>query len=162
MSTVARCNASFAALGAGLIHISMAAARADAASLALGMLGAAEILWAVLVLARARILVPLVALSVTAVAFGGFVLAVPAGLLRDPLPPLAAGLLQLVAAAVVIAALRRPETTERPVSASRALVGLLAGALAVSAVATPALASSSGGPGDMGGMMSSELPSHRH
>ena len=164
MSTVARGNAAFAGLGAGLVHLSLAAGQLDAATVPIAALGVAELLWGVLVLARGRFVVPRIALAVTAATVAGFVLALAAGLLRDPLPAVAAGVLQLVAAAVVAATLRSRSTTEgrsdgrpveRPVSAPRAVLGLFAGALLVSALATPALSASSEGTHDMGGMMTS-------
>ncbi|MDY0913553.1 hypothetical protein [Rathayibacter festucae] len=153
MSTVARGNAAFAGLGAGLVHLSLAAGQLDAATLPIAALGVAELIWGVVVLARGRIVVPRTALAVTGITVAGFVLAIAAGLLRDPLPALAAGALQLVAAAVVAATLRSQRTVERPVSAPRAVLGLFAGALLVSALATPALSASSEGAHDMGGMM---------
>ncbi|NRG40552.1 hypothetical protein HRK28_06420 [Rathayibacter sp. VKM Ac-2835] len=153
MSTVARGNAAFAGLGAGLVHLSLAAGQLDAAALPIAALGVAELIWGVVVLARGRIVVPRIALAVTGTTVAGFVLAIAAGLLRDPLPALAAGALQLVAAAVVAATLRSRRTAEPPVSAPRAVLGLFAGALLVSALATPALSASSEGSHDMGGMM---------
>ncbi|NQX05622.1 hypothetical protein HQQ82_11030 [Rathayibacter sp. VKM Ac-2856] len=154
MSTVARGNAAFAGLGAGLVHLSLAAGELNAATIPIAALGVAELAWGVLVLARGRILVPRIALGVTGATVAGFVLAIAAGLLRDPLPALAAGALQLVAAAVVAATLRsQRDDAERPVSAPRAVLGLFAGALLVSALATPALSASSEGTHDMGGMM---------
>jgi hypothetical protein len=153
MSTVARGNAAFAGIGAGLVHLSLAAGQLDAGTLPLAALGVVELVWGVVVLARGRIVLPRTALAVTGVTVAGFVLAVAAGLLRDPLPALAAGALQLVAAAVVAATLRSQRTVERPVSAPRAVLGLFAGALLVSALATPALSASSEGSHDMGGMM---------
>ncbi|QHC59954.1 hypothetical protein [Rathayibacter sp. VKM Ac-2760] len=157
MSTVARGNAAFAGLGAGLVHLSLAAGQLDAATLPIAALGVAELLWGVLVLARGRIVVPRIALAVTGATVAGFVLAIAAGLLRDPLPALAAGALQLVAAGVVAATLRSRTAAERPVSAPRAVLGLFAGALLVSALATPALSASSEGTGDMGGMMTTSV-----
>ncbi|KZX20107.1 hypothetical protein ACH61_02791 [Rathayibacter tanaceti] len=48
-------------------------------------------------------------------------------------------------------------------SASRAVIGLLAGALMVSALATPALAATSGGSSGMGGMTMPVVDGgHRH
>ncbi|QHC64044.1 hypothetical protein GSU69_16070 [Rathayibacter festucae] len=163
MSTVARGNAAFAGIGAGLVHLSLAAGQLDAGTLPLAALGVVELVWGVVVLARGRIVLPRTALAVTGVTVAAFVLAVAAGLLRDPLPALAAGALQLVAAAVVAATLRSQRTVERPVSAPRAVLGLFAGALLVSALATPALSASSEGSHDMGGMMTTITDSgHSH
>lgn len=163
MSTVARGNAAFAGIGAGLVHLSLAAGQLDAGTLPLAALGVVELVWGVVVLARGRIVLPRTALAVTGVTVAGFVLAVAAGLLRDPLPALAAGALQLVAAAVVAATLRSQRTVERPVSAPRAVLGLFAGALLVSALATPALSASSEGSHDMGAMMTTVTDSgHSH
>ncbi|AZZ54010.1 hypothetical protein [Rathayibacter festucae] len=163
MSTVARGNAAFAGIGAGLVHLSLAAGQLDAGTLPLAALGVVELVWGVVVLARGRIVLPRTALAVTGITVAGFVLAIAAGLLRDPLPALAAGALQLVAAAVVAATLRSQRTVERPVSAPRAVLGLFAGALLVSALATPALSASSEGSHDMGGMMTTVTDSgHSH
>ncbi|PPF17648.1 hypothetical protein [Rathayibacter sp. AY1A7] len=155
MTTVARCNAAFAGLGAGLVHLSLAAGGEGVQAPVIGVLGAVEIFWAVLVLARGRIVVPRSALVVTVASLAAFALALALGALAEPLPALAAAVLQLIAVAVVAVSLRSPRVEEKAVSPSRALVGLLAGALTVSALATPAMAASSGGSGDMGGMMHS-------
>ncbi|WKK72197.1 hypothetical protein Q0F99_04095 [Rathayibacter oskolensis] len=162
MTTVARCNAAFAALGAGLVHVSSAAGREDAAVVPFALLGAVELAWAVAVLALGRFLLPRTALAIAAASAAGLGVAVATGFLRDPLPTLAAGLLQLAAAMVVAWTLRSPRRSERALPASRAVIGLLAGALTVSALATPALAATSGGSGDMGGMMSVVDSGHGH
>ncbi|SMH28937.1 hypothetical protein SAMN06295885_0249 [Rathayibacter oskolensis] len=162
MTVVARCNTALVALGAGLVHVSLAAGRGDAATIPLAALGLVEIAWAVAVLTLGRIPAPRAALAVAAASTAGLVLAVAAGLLREPLPTLAAALLQLTAAVLVAWSLRPVRGAERPASASRTVAGLLAGALAVSALATPALAASSEGTSDMGGMMTVVDEGHGH
>ncbi|PPF15497.1 hypothetical protein, partial [Rathayibacter rathayi] len=147
MTTVARCNAAFAGLGAGLVHVSIAAGGEGVQAPVIGVLGAVEILWGVLVLARGRILLPRTTLVVAVAALAAFALGLATGILAEPMPALSAAVLELIAFAVVAVTLRSSRTEERTVSPTRALVGLLAGALAVSALATPAMAASSGGSG---------------
>lgn len=124
MTTVARCNAAFAGLGAGLVHVSPAAGGEGVQAPVVGVLGAVEILWAVLVLARGRIVVPRTALVVAVASLAAFALALALGALAEPLPALAAAVLQLIAVAVVAVSLRSPRAEEKAVSPSRALVGL--------------------------------------
>lgn len=162
MTTVARCNAAFAGLGAGLVHVSLAAGGDAPQAPVFGALGAIELLWAVLVLARGRLILPRTALVVAVASLAAFAVALAAGILREPLPALAAGVLQLIAAAVVAVSLRSSHLQERPISPSRVVLGMLAGALTVSALATPALAASSGGSGGMGGMMTSVIDGGHH
>lgn len=162
MSTVSRSNAAFAALGAGLVHLSLGAGCDDAGTIALAALGVAELVWAVVVLARGVVVAPRTALAVTAATMSGLALGLAAGLLRDPLPALAAAVLQLIAAVVVAMTLRPRRRTERPVPAGRAVVGLVVGALAVSALATPALSASAEGSDDRGGMMSTSVTGGGH
>ncbi|PPF26930.1 hypothetical protein C5D07_05330 [Rathayibacter tritici] len=162
MTTVARCNAAFSGLGAGLVHLSIAAGGEGVPAPVIGVLGAVEILWSVLVLSRGRILLPRTALVVAVAALAAFVLALATGALAEPMPALAAAVLELTATAVVAVSLRSSRTEERTVSPTRALIGLLAGALAVSALATPALAASSGGSGERGGMHSVVDGGHQH
>jgi hypothetical protein len=162
MTTVARCNAAFAGLGAGLVHVSLAAGGEGVQAPVVGVLGAAEILWAVLVLALGRIVLPRTALVVAAATLAAFALGFATGALAEPLPALAGAVLQLIATAVVAISLRTPRAQERTVSPSRAVVGLLAGALTVSALATPALAASSGGSSGMGGMHTTVVDGGHH
>lgn len=162
MTTVARCNAAFAGLGAGLVHLSLAAGGVAPSAPVLGALGIAELLWSVLVLARGRLLLPRTALVVAAASLAALAAALAAGILREPLPALAAAVLQLIAAAVVAVSLRSSPGQERLVPPSRVVLGMLAGALTVSALATPALAASSGGSGEMGGMMTSVVDGGHH
>ncbi|AJM77047.1 hypothetical protein [Rathayibacter toxicus] len=153
VAVIARCNAALAAVGAGLIHLSLAAGSAIGVTVPLSALGAGELLWAVLVLTYGRIVVAGVALGITAVTLGGVVVALLSGLLYNPLSVLAATLLQLVAAAVIAATLGMPPTDEQLGSTWRTVIGLLIGALAVSAVAVPALAASSGVSSERDGMI---------
>ncbi|MCM6762385.1 hypothetical protein NB037_08135 [Rathayibacter sp. ZW T2_19] len=162
MNPIVRGWAAFGALGAGLVHLSLASVRGDAALVPLVALGAGELVWALAVLARGRIVVPRVALVVVSATVAGSILAVTAGLLRDPLPALAGGVLQLAAAAIVALSLRRTATPERQVPAGRTVIGLLAGALVVSALATPSMATTAGDSGGMGGMHGVVEDGHGH
>lgn len=162
MNPLVRGWAASAALGAGLVHLCLASVREDSWLLVLALLGAGELAWAVAVLARGRILLPRVVLAVTVATTVGSALALTLGLLRDPLPSLAGGVLQLAAAGLVAASLRRAPSPDRVVPAGRTVLGLLAGALVVSALATPAMAATSAGPGGTGGMHGVVQDGHGH
>jgi len=154
--------AASAALGAGLVHLCLASVRDDSWLIALALLGAGELVWAVAVLARGRILLPRVVLAVAVATAVCSAAALAAGLLRDPLPALAGGVLQLAAAGLVAASLRRAPSADRVVPAGRTVLGLLAGALVVSALATPAMAATSAGPGGTGEMQGVVQDGHGH
>ncbi|KQQ22260.1 hypothetical protein ASF48_03365 [Rathayibacter sp. Leaf299] len=162
MNPLVRGWAASAALGAGLVHFCLASVRDDAWLAALVLLGAGELAWAVAVLARGRILLPRVVLAVAVATAAGSVLALTAGILRDPLPSLAGGVLQLAAAGLVAASLRHAPSPDRAVPAGRTVLGLLAGALVVSALATPAMAATSAGPGGTGGTHGVVQDGHEH
>lgn len=153
MRAILRQWASFAALGAGLIHIALGAGSPLGTAIVLVGVGAAELAWAIAVLARGRILatrssitaaIVLVAVWIAAIVAGG-------GFGIDPLPMLAAVMLDLAVAALVVAD-GRSAGAEREPRAGRMVLGAFVGALLVAGLATPALAATPAGGGDMGGM----------
>lgn len=155
-----------ASLGAGLVLIAISAgalegtvaAGADGgtavgaavAGVALAGCGAAALGWGAFSLAAGRPAAPRAALVVALVVFGATGVALvsgvaPAlGLVAPPL--LAAELFVLVAAAGAAAELRRGNRGRREAAATRGTVlGLVAGAALVAALATPALAGTAAG-----------------
>ncbi len=172
MSQVTRSWLAFAALGAGLIHLALASGAGIPAAVALVVLGGVEFGWGVGVLSRDRFLVPRVAVVVAFVpAIGWSALLLMAVALEEPLlasvfpvfPMAIAVVFTLVIAAVLGRQARatcassmtadeaptpekavgvEPRQAERPY---RYLIGLLAGALVVSALTTPALAATTAG-----------------
>ncbi|NQX28244.1 hypothetical protein HQQ81_12925 [Microbacteriaceae bacterium VKM Ac-2854] len=163
MRTLIRQWAAFAALGAGLVHIALGAGSAAGPAIALIGAGAVELLWAVLVLARGRILAPRASATVATAYVGAWIAAILIGdgFGVDPLPMLAAVLLDLAVAGIAIASLRSPGVDRDP-TAGRMLVGAFAGALIVAGIATPALAATPAGGGDMGGMHMTVPAGHSH
>ena len=159
-SDVARCWAGFASLGAGLVHLAVVQEHLDEwwlYGVFFAVLGAAQLLWAMAALARDEAPFPrTVALANVAVVLLWLVTRTT-GLPVGPEPweaeafgraDVLATVLELVVVALLVA-LPRLAATEQPVPAgrgSRRFVALLfAGALAVAAVTTPALAATSPG-----------------
>lgn len=163
MRTLLRQWAAFAALGAGLVHIALGAGAAIGPAAVLIAIGAGELLWAVLVLARGRILAPRTATAATVAVVLVWIAAVVVGdgFGVDPLPMFAAVLLDLLVAGIVVASARSTRA-ERAPGAGRMLLGAFVGALLVAGIATPALASSPAGGGDMGGMHMNAPAGHSH
>ncbi|GMA28971.1 hypothetical protein [Arenivirga flava] len=131
-----------AALGAGIVHLGAAVGAPVPAVAALVILGAAELGWALAALRLGRPPAPRAALAVAVI---GLLALAPlalgeAGLHVGAL--LGAASLQLLAAVLLALRPRLRESPERPV---RYLVGVLAGALLVGAVATPSLAATAAG-----------------
>jgi hypothetical protein len=153
VSTTARGNVAFAAIGAGLIHLALVVGSPLPFAAVFAAVGAAELVWGVATMAAARLPLPRVAfagalvppLLWAAVLLGEIVLDSAAPL---PLLPLAAAsALGFFAAAVIGVQLRRPTPAPpRPEpGAARYLVGLFAGALVVASITTPALAATEAG-----------------
>jgi hypothetical protein len=146
----------FAALGAGLIHLAVAAA---APALLLGVflvLGAAEIAWSVATMLRSRYplrqlalvgaLLPLVAWASALVIGDGI------GVTAQNLPPLAlaaATFLDLVVAVTMALSLRRsPDASPAPATepgAGWTVLGITAGAFVMCALTLPALSQTQAG-----------------
>lgn len=158
---VARCWAGFASLGAGLVHLAVVQEHLDEWWLFgafFAVLGAAQVLWAVAALAADRPpllrTVASVNLAVVALWLVTRTVGLPIG--PEPWQPEAAGradvlcsLLEVAVAVTLLAAARLPtpaptEPSARP-AAGRFLALVFAGALAVSAVTTPALAATPAG-----------------
>jgi hypothetical protein len=155
---VARCWASFASLGAGLVHLAVVQEHLEEwwlYGVFFAAVGTAQIGWALAALARDR--APLL----RTVVFGNLAVVVLWAVTRtvglpvgpEPWAAEAAGradvlcsLLEVAVAGALLAAARyavQPAATGRPVV--RAVTLLFAGALAVSAVTTPALAATPAG-----------------
>jgi hypothetical protein len=158
---VVRCWAGFASLGAGLVHLAVVQEHLDEYWLYgtfFAVLGTAQLLWAVAALARDR------APWLRTIAYGNLaVVALWAVTRTVGLPigpehwePEAAGradvlctLLEVAVAGLLLVAARLPTTASRTTGSNRStgrfVAVLFAGALAVSAVTTPALAATPAG-----------------
>lgn len=156
MSIVIRTWLGFAALGVGLIHLALVISSPLPLAIALGVIGATEVGWAVLTLRQPRIasprLVILGALLPIALWLGIVLLApfaapeLPTQLSTVALSIAAA--LELFVAVVIAMYLRRGNDLSSPPRTPAPwlyLTGLTAGALAVGAIVTPALASTAAG-----------------
>ena len=163
---VARCWAGFASFGAGLVHIAVVGEH-FAVSLSHGIffavLGLAQVGWALWALSRTSVPIPRITAgaSVAVIALWAVSRTVsisvgPLTLVREPAgtPDLIAVALQTALIACILVAMPWRATVQsmanepRPASsaATARLVGLLAaGALAVSGVATPAMAATAAG-----------------
>ena len=163
-TTLARTWPMLSALGGGLVLLALAAGAGGAAAGALAVAGIAGLSWGVLSLRAGRAIVPAVALGVsTAVLVGagalvGTGLAVATGVAVGPL--VAASVFIAVVAAHTAFVVRRRSRAARPtpdrdrsvdattrpaVDGRLSLVGLVAGALLVAGLATPALAATEAG-----------------
>lgn len=172
MSQIVRCWLSFAAIGAGVIHLALVVGSPLPLALLLLALGLAEITWAVAILvkdrpvfargARAGAIVPLILWSVLVVL--ATTLGEPRIASSVPFLPMAiASLFGLFIAGVLSWHLRRrSDDTVRPAAragAVRYLTAMLVGGIVVGAMTTPALAATEAGAvalehgGTMGGMM---------
>jgi hypothetical protein len=179
VSQIVRCWLSFAAIGAGVIHLALVVSSPLPLAILLLVLGLAEITWAVAILvkdrlvlarsARAGATVPLILWSVLVV------LATVLGAARIasalPFVPMAmASLFELFLAGVLSAHLRRrADDTVPPIAPAGAvkyLTAMLIGGIVVGAMTTPALAATEAGAvalehgGTMGGMM--QMPGMDH
>ncbi|RLQ84344.1 hypothetical protein D9V28_09100 [Mycetocola zhadangensis] len=150
-----------AALGAGLVHLAVAAGSPLVAAVLVGAVGIGELGWGLAILSRGRVLTPTVALigSLAPVALWGLLMTVrvAGGLSATtdwvPVGPLAAASLLSLSVAVVLSVDRRrrktggragppARTATRP---GRFLLGMLLGAMAVAGLVTPALAATNAG-----------------
>jgi hypothetical protein len=146
MSSILRGWIAFAGLGSGIVHLALAVDSPAGFAIALLLVGVLQFVWGVLTMAATRLiapraviagaLLPAAALWAAEIVTGGPVRA---------LPLLVATVLELFVAMSVAVALRRGRPDGPPPSAGRYLVGLAAGALAVAAVVTPALAATRAG-----------------
>ncbi|TFB79586.1 hypothetical protein [Terrimesophilobacter mesophilus] len=163
MSQITRSWLAFAAMGAGVIHLGVAPGTAIPAAVALAGLGVAEFGWGVGVLALNRFPLPKAAGVMAFVPSIGWVLVLLASVAFDTpdvaatfpaFPMSVATLFTLLLAGVLAGDRRRRANAEEEAASStprkfqrpgRYLGGLLAGALAVSALTTPALAATGAG-----------------
>ncbi len=158
MSQITRTWLAFAAIGTGLIHLALVISSPLPIALLLGALGAAELVWGVMAFMRDSVAVPRVVLWVAIVPVIGWALIVVAAILLEdtalaaslPVLPLAvASLFELFIFSIVSFDRRRsPEdraSTARTPNAAAYLGAVIAGALAVSMLTTPALAATEAG-----------------
>ena len=149
-----------AALGAGLVLLALAAGAGGAMLPALAVAGVAALGWGGLALRAGRVIAPSTTLVVTAAALVGMAAAVSTGAaaMTDVAPgPLAAASVFIVVVALsagieLRARTRLSRTAAKPrgdraaaASDTARLIGLLAGAALVAALATPALAATEAG-----------------
>ncbi|WP_010204469.1 hypothetical protein [Salinibacterium sp. PAMC 21357] len=158
MSAITRTWIAFAAVGAGLIHVALVIGSPLALAIPLGLLGIVEFGWGVFAFTREQLPTPRAAIVVAVaplVAWGLLVgaassLQIPAlASLMDVVPWGIAAIFQLfVATSISLQARRIREGRQRASTApgaARYLTALMLGALAVSALTTPALAATEAG-----------------
>lgn len=156
MTPLTRTWLAFAAFGAGLIHLAIAAGSALPLAITLAGLGVAELGWGVAILHLGRVIAPraVVAISLVPILGWGVSAAIMPGLGMPsaglPLFPLAvASLFNLFIAVLVAIRLRGvaalPEAAPRTDQGGRYLIGLVAAGILVSGLTTPALAATEPG-----------------
>lgn len=147
MSTIPRAWLSFAAVGAGIIHLALALSAPPGIAAALAVIGGAQFAWGVLLVAIGRVQAPRAVIAAAMVPTTLWIVSVVvAGAAREPsataslrfLPLVIATSLELVIAVVVARSLRAVHTTPPP--ARRLVIGIGAGAVLVSALTLTALA----------------------
>lgn len=168
MPTLLRTWTGLAALGAGCIHLAVAAGAPLAALLGFSLLGSAELAWAVAALARRQVPLPRLAFGGAAVAVlveVGVLLVPAAGMHHGAsttmpgagplpaLPLLGAAVLDLAIAAVLAGLLRRrPEPSDVLPPVWGYLTGVVAGAGIVAALTSASLGATPVGALAMSGM----------
>ncbi|MCY7325101.1 MAG: hypothetical protein LH605_03105 [Microbacteriaceae bacterium] len=160
MSQIVRTWLGFTAIGAGLIHLALVISSPLPIAAVVLLLGLAEIAWGVVTFARDWVPAPRVASAVAIAPLLVWSLLLVVATTLDaaslaeslPLLPMAiASIFELFAAAVLATHLRRARNAgaadPAPTlpSPGRYLVGLMAGALLVGALTTPALAATDAG-----------------
>jgi len=146
----------FCAIGAGVLHLALVITASPVAAVPLGIVGAAEVIWAIIALRdRPRVLHGALAVLVAIpAAWAVVVVAESRGAAPLALPletMLAASALQLVVAGLIAVRLRRArrENPDRPTvrpAGTLALVGsMLAAGVLVGAITTPALSDTAAG-----------------
>lgn len=158
MSVITRTWIAFSAIGIGLIHVALVIGSPLALAIPLGLLGVAEFGWGVLAFARNTLPTPRAAMVVAVaplIAWGLLITAASAlqlpalATVLDVVPWGIAAIFQLFVAGTLARHARRerdgmPATASTP-GAARYLTALMVGALAVSALTTPALAATEAG-----------------
>ncbi|MBG6108638.1 hypothetical protein [Frigoribacterium sp. CG_9.8] len=183
MSVITRSWLSFAAIGAGVIHLALVISSPLAIGVLLSMFGLAELVWGVLILAKDRLLVPRLAQAgALAPVLLWSLLTVTATLLSAPqiasslrfVPMVIAALFGLFIAGMLSMTLRRqsgaeqPTAVAQPASAVRYLSAVILAGILVGGLTTPALAATQAGSvalehgGTMGGMMNMNMPGMGH
>jgi len=158
VSVITRTWIAFAAIGIGLIHVALVIGSPLALALPLGILGAIEFGWGVYAFTRDDVPTPRVAMvvAITPLVVWGLLVAgastfeiATLATVLDVVPWGVAAIFQLFVAGTLARHFRRMSAdtgTVRPApSAGRYLTGLMVGALAVSALVTPALAATEAG-----------------
>jgi len=169
MTTLIRTWLGLAALGAGLVHLALAASAPPGVILVLVVIGGAEVVWGVFALAGRRVPLPRIALGGAVVALAGWaaLLLVSAGDMSDmagvrvagvgsglpALPMLGAAALDLACAVALAVVLRRGDRGEagEPRLWSY-LAGVTAGAAVVAGVTSVSLGATAVGAIGMPGM----------
>lgn len=179
MSVITRSWLSFAAIGAGVIHLALVITSPLAIGIPLVVVGVAELAWGSLILLKNRLLVPRLARggAIIPLLLWGLVTVVSA-LIAAPgivsslrfVPLGITGIFELFLTVVLSVIIRRqsretePVQPARPVGAVKYLTAVIAAGLLVGALTTPALAATQAGSvakehgGTMGGMMTMNVP----
>jgi hypothetical protein len=155
MKAVARIWIAFAAIGAGLLHLAVAAAAPASLMVLLALLGAAELVWAGSTLLLARFPLRPIALTgalLALVLWAGAVLGSRnLGVTVDNLPPLplaSASLLDIVVAVTLAVSLRRgaqPTAPPKEPGAWTMIAGLAVGAVLMVGLTLPGLSQTQAG-----------------
>ena len=168
MTTMIRTWLGFAALGAGLVHLAVAAGAPLVATLLLALIGVLEAAWGVTALAREHVPVPRIALAGAVLAVAGWVVVLflgagamshmagmsgSAAVTLPALPMLGAAVLDLACAASLAVVLRRgrPAVVRQPGVWSY-LGGVVAGAAVVAGITSVSLGATPVGALAMQGM----------
>jgi len=139
VTSIGRAWVAFAAVAAGILHIALALGRPVELASILFIVGLVEFAWGAIVLSRARLLAPEVALPLALAPGILWAVALFAGVAGLPLLPLATStLLELVIAALLARALRRAAPPSEP-SARRQAVGVAIALVVIAGVTLPAL-----------------------
>ncbi|HET6825987.1 MAG TPA: hypothetical protein VFH64_08685 [Amnibacterium sp.] len=168
MATLIRTWLGLGALGAGLVHLAVAAGAKPAALALLAVIGAAEVAWGVTALARERVPVPRLALGAAAAAVVGVaaVLVLRAGAMShmgamasggpvegvSPVPMLGAALLELGCAGALAVVVRQGRRESPQPGVWTYLGGVVAGAGVVAGITTASLGATAVGALAMQGM----------
>ncbi len=168
MATMIRTWLGLGALGAGLVHLAVAAGSAPGALALLVLVGAAEVAWGVTALARERVPLPRIALAgaVAAVVGVAAVLVLRAGAMSHmatmtpagtvagvpAVPMLGAALLELGCAAALAVVVRRGRRESRRPGVWAYLGGVVAGAAVVAGITSASLGATPVGAMAMQGM----------
>jgi len=155
MATMIRTWLGLAALGAGIVHLAVAAGAPLVATLLLSLIGALEVAWGVTALAREQVPVPRIALAGAVLAVAGWVVVLllgagamshmagmssGAGIALPVLPMLGAAALDLACAASLAVVVRRgrPAVVRQP-GVWPYLGGVVAGAAVVAGITSACL-----------------------